>query len=157
VGPEPGVVRFSDRLDDDWNKVDRDFGSLEVEVRPLDDVCQFYDHIDVLKIDVEGFELHVLKGATNVLARTDCVLLECWSEHTNSFNYIPEDLISFMLNASFHGFRLSETQSELSFTPLADVSHTERLENWVFVRHPSWLYHRCKNSFSLPQPFESST
>jgi FkbM family methyltransferase len=109
VGPEPGTVRFSDRLDDDWNKVDRDTGSLEVEVKPLDDVCDAYAHIDVLKIDVEGFELHVLKGSTNVLARTDCVLLECWSEHTRGFGYTPDDLISFMQRVSFYGYRLSET------------------------------------------------
>jgi len=146
VGPEPGTVRFSDRLDDDWNKVDRDSGTLEVEVKPLDDVCDAHAHIDVLKIDVEGFELHVLKGSTNVLARTDCVLLECWSEHTRGFGYTPDDLISFMQRASFHGYRLAETQGEVSLTPLGDVLRTGELENWVFVRQSAWLSHRCKYS-----------
>jgi len=107
VGPEPGTVRFSDRQDDDWNKVEHDSGTLEVEVKPLDDVCAGYNHIDVLKIDVEGFELQVLKGATEVLERTDCVLLECWSEHTKGFGYTPNDLITLMQRASFHGYWLS--------------------------------------------------
>ena len=146
VGPEPGTVRFSDRLDDDWNKVDGNSGSLEVEVKPLDDVCDDYAHIDVLKIDVEGFELHVLKGATKVLARTDCVLLECWSEHTRGFGYTPDQLIALMDRASFHGFRLSETQGSISLTPLANVHRTGSLENWVFVRHTAWLSKRCNTS-----------
>ena len=145
VGPELGTVRFSDRLDDDWNKVECDSGTLEVEVKPMDDVCAGYGHIDVLKIDVEGFELPVLKGATDVLARTDCVLHECWSEHTKGFGYTPNDLIALMHRASFHGYRLSEAEDEISLMPLGRLQRTGALENWVFVRQPAWLSHRCTN------------
>ena len=31
-------MRFSDRLDDDWNKVESDSGNLKVDAKPLDDV-----------------------------------------------------------------------------------------------------------------------
>jgi len=34
VGHENGALRFSDRMDDDWNKVDPESGTLEVEVKP---------------------------------------------------------------------------------------------------------------------------
>jgi len=145
VGPEPGTVRFSDRLDDDWNKVDRDSGTMEVEVKPLDDVSDAYAHIDVLKIDVEGFELHVLKGSNNVLSRTACDLLECWSEHTRSFGYTPDDLIALMQRVCFDGYRLSETQPDILLTPLEACHRTAELENWVFVRQSAWPSHRCKN------------
>ncbi len=146
VGPELGTVRFSDSLDDDWNKVEPDSGTLDVEVKPLDDVCTGFGHIDVLKIDVEGFELQVLEGASQVLARTDCVLLECWSEHTKGFGYRPDDLITLMQRASFHGYLLSEADNEISLMPLAELQRTGALENWVFVRQPAWLNHRCTTS-----------
>ena len=103
-------------------------------------------HIDILKSDVEGFELHVLKGSSQVLARTDCVLLECWSEHTRGFGYTPDDLIAFMNRYSFNGYRLTENHGEISLTPLSEVLRTGSLENWVFVRQAAWLSYRLNYS-----------
>lgn len=47
-----------------------------VEVRKLDDLMQAYPGRVGLKIDTEGFELDVLQGATETLARTDFAILE---------------------------------------------------------------------------------
>jgi hypothetical protein len=105
-------------------------------------LCGKLAHIDVLTIDVEGFEHHVLKGATQVLARTDCVLLECWSDHTRGFGYTPDDLIAFMSRYSFIGYRLTENHGKVSLTPLLEVLRTGSLEIWVFVRQAAWLSHR---------------
>lgn len=50
--------------------------TVECEVRTLDAAAADLRHIDLLKIDVEGFELEVLKGASAVLARTTAVIVE---------------------------------------------------------------------------------
>ena len=51
---------------------------VDVPVRALDDLCAEYERIDLLKIDVEGFEHHVLEGATNVLERAaPTIIVEC--------------------------------------------------------------------------------
>lgn len=42
----------------------------------MDNLCDIYGHIDVRKIDVEGFELHVPRGLTKVFARIACVFHE---------------------------------------------------------------------------------
>lgn len=34
------------------------------------------DHVDILKVDVQGFELQVLQGASSLLSETDCVTIE---------------------------------------------------------------------------------
>jgi FkbM family methyltransferase len=54
-------------------------GSVEVSVRRLDDVVgrALLDTPILLKIDVQGFELEVLKGAENLLADGCDVLVEC--------------------------------------------------------------------------------
>jgi hypothetical protein len=48
------------------------------EVKTLDAVAAelALDHIDLLKIDVEGFEFEVLKGAGQILQKTDAVIIE---------------------------------------------------------------------------------
>lgn len=48
------------------------------EVRTLDDVCAELgiQRIDLLKIDVEGFEFEVLAGAKSMLPRTNAIVIE---------------------------------------------------------------------------------
>jgi FkbM family methyltransferase len=52
--------------------------TIECEVRTLDEAAAEHQigPVDLLKIDVEGFELEVLKGAGAVLARTTAVIIE---------------------------------------------------------------------------------
>jgi FkbM family methyltransferase len=74
---------------------------MEVPLVTLDGVLSSVDRIGLLKIDVQGFELEVLKGAVDVLQRTNAVLLE--------INYVPhyqnavsfEDLFSFLQERNF--------------------------------------------------------
>jgi FkbM family methyltransferase len=49
---------------------------LTVQTVTLDEVCADLDHVDVLKIDVQGSEASVLRGAADTLARTRTVLIE---------------------------------------------------------------------------------
>jgi FkbM family methyltransferase len=50
--------------------------TIEVDVVPLDLLLADEDHIDVIKIDVEGAEPLVLKGARGALKRTKVVVVE---------------------------------------------------------------------------------
>jgi FkbM family methyltransferase len=52
----------------------RTTGSCEIELRSLDSFCDemCVRHIDLLKIDTEGFDLEVLKGATELM-RSGCI------------------------------------------------------------------------------------
>ena len=54
--------------------------SQEIKLTTLDKYCDINDvnHIDVLKIDVEGHEPEVIKGAKNILAdkKVDMIFLE---------------------------------------------------------------------------------
>jgi FkbM family methyltransferase len=56
--------------------------TVEVEITTLDDILSERDilFIDILKLDVEGNELEVLKGATETLKNTKKIVLEYHSE-----------------------------------------------------------------------------
>jgi FkbM family methyltransferase len=60
-------------------------GSNHVPLRTLDSFCaeRSVDHIDILKIDTQGYDLHVLEGATSLLShrQIDAVIVE--------INFIP--------------------------------------------------------------------
>lgn len=65
-----------------------------VEVRRLDDLG--FDHVDLLKVDVEGHELAVLKGAEQTLDRTKAVQFEFGVANVESRTFFRDffDLLS---------------------------------------------------------------
>jgi FkbM family methyltransferase len=58
---------------------------------------------DVIKIDVEGAELEVLRGATNAFTRSqpNYVFVECIERHLNRFNATSGMLIRWLADAGF--------------------------------------------------------
>ena len=76
-----------------------------VRVRRLDDISREHDisHVDLLKIDVEGAEALVLRGAEETLARTDRVILETTADDLVS-------AVTELLHA--HGFELVHRESD---------------------------------------------
>ncbi|MFH1088487.1 MAG: FkbM family methyltransferase [Patescibacteria group bacterium] len=49
-----------------------------VDMVKLEDVMNHCEVIDLLKLDVEGYELAVLKGANCILSKTRIIMLEVW-------------------------------------------------------------------------------
>jgi len=66
-------------LASEWYDMDlQQFPYGEVPVRTLDDICAEYqvDQIDVLKIDVQGYERQVIRGAERILRHTANIIVE---------------------------------------------------------------------------------
>ena len=49
---------------------------VKVKAVRLDDIKGFIDHIRMIKLDCEGAEEQILRGGKEILARTDCVIME---------------------------------------------------------------------------------
>ena len=101
VGDTPGTVSFSDRHSDDQNSIVTS-GDLHVELTTLDQLVSGLDHVHLLKIDVEGYELAVLRGATAVLRRCDAVLIELWGDDD------PMELADFTITPISTGDRMRD-------------------------------------------------
>ncbi len=100
LGSNEGHIRFSDKRKDDLNQVTEE-GNIIVPLKTLDSLPLSGEPIRLLKIDVEGYEKFVLEGAEKVLARTDIVFFEAWSEHFRKYDYRLEDILRFLNELGF--------------------------------------------------------
>jgi FkbM family methyltransferase len=72
VGAQLGTMRFhEDGNGSGWGFLSEELGGIDVPVTTVDETVNSLelDHVDFIKIDVEGGELGVLQGATNTLER----------------------------------------------------------------------------------------
>jgi FkbM family methyltransferase len=87
-----------------------------VKAATLDDYCEQHAvaSVDLLKLDVEGSEHFVLKGATRLLAskKPPTIIFEVERVMTLQLNYLPEDLETFLhsFGYSIHALRAGKWQ-----------------------------------------------
>lgn len=75
LNPENTINSIKSSYLDDHNSL----GKEVINIKRLDQFCKYNNiqHINILKIDVEGFEFEVLDGCGNMLHnQIDCILLE---------------------------------------------------------------------------------
>ncbi len=75
LGAADGSIGFTDNSSDDENSVDADRGTIQVDLRCLDDLVSV-ERIRLVKVDVEGYEAAVIRGGKSVLRRTDILYFE---------------------------------------------------------------------------------
>jgi FkbM family methyltransferase len=105
--------------------------------------------IDFMKIDVEGGELDVLKGASRILARhRPLIYCEMSEEWAGAFGYAPQDLFKFVRSLGYREARLfnGERVSALALdTPLPHG----------FFRTPSNVLFLADNHADLVADFDN--
>lgn len=106
--------------------------AVEIPVITLDDYCKqsSIKNIRYLKIDIEGFELSALRGATNLLTMgaIDIIQLEINSALSNS-GASEDQLISFL-----YSFGYSLARYNVEEKTLENINYTRKRENYFAVR-----------------------
>jgi FkbM family methyltransferase len=77
-----------------------------------------------LKIDTEGYERHVIEGATRLLEQTQFVIAEVWVSERYDGGYSFAEFISLM---DRRGFKLCDVLDGLKLSPQQDVSYIDVL------------------------------
>lgn len=139
LGDSDGTVMFSDVRRDDMNRVMRNGSGLVVQVRQLDRVLPSIARIALLKIDVEGFEIFVLRGARATLASAECVHVEIGEKHFRKYDYDASEVLRTLEEA---GFALMRFVSDRHLSPIDAAYVPARIENILGVRSSSLLHER---------------
>lgn len=104
LGAYPGVVLMESSGPSDMAHVS-DFGTTQVDVITLDSLL--LENLSYLKIDVEGYEMEVLKGAAKTLSVTHFVEIEVSMNPDNT--HTPFELAKALLEkANFRLFGIYE-------------------------------------------------
>jgi FkbM family methyltransferase len=96
----------------------------------------------VIKMDVEGYEKHVVEGAGKILANPDlrAVIMEI-NTHEDRYGYEGSILLQTMLRYGFRSFRYQPQQRSLSPWSAAGSG-----DNVIFIRELDLVLERVKNA-----------
>ena len=105
----------------------KDFSEINVQTQTLDSFCldKKIENIDVLKIDTEGNELNVLKGAKRLLSENKINLIYTEiSETKKKFLEKEKSIINFL---NSYNFELKKKYQIRSFSVLSGLRATDNL------------------------------
>jgi FkbM family methyltransferase len=100
IGDIVGWVGFSERYSDDQNEVTH-AGPIHVLMLPLDLLLP-NAQVTLLKVDTEGYEWYVFKGAESLLKRTSFVYFEVWKKHMEKHGLSFAAVFDLLSHAGFH-------------------------------------------------------
>jgi FkbM family methyltransferase len=105
LGSRPGVLSLSGSDSGGITALDWPHGGrVEVSMTTLDQVAVDVENVTLMKIDVEGWEAHVLNGGTETLARTQHVLFEINQFVLNKAGSSSEEIYNLLRNSGFKTF-----------------------------------------------------
>ncbi len=130
LGDKPGKVYFTNMKQDDRNRINCDGEGVEVEVKTLDEVSEGVDEISLLKVDVEGYEKFVFKGAAETLRKSRVVYYECYEKNFNNFGYSGGEVHEIVRSAGFELFTLEDGK----LTGLTMGTGGDKVENIVAIK-----------------------
>ncbi len=95
---------------------ENDLARFKIKTTSIDNFVheQNIKTIDFVKIDVEGFELFVLKGAMDTLNKMKPIFyLETIAKHYQKYNYTVADIKTFFDNYNYYGFKSLASSQKL--------------------------------------------
>ncbi|NPB05942.1 MAG: FkbM family methyltransferase [Aquificae bacterium] len=134
AGARPGQLKlflYPDKNTGRCSFVERTDRWVEVPVVPLDAFLKPYDlkKVKLLKVDAEGFEPFVLKGAEKLLERTEFVVFEF---SPRLYGYLKEEFLGFLDRLPFEIFVVGP-EGPGRTTP-EGLRHLEKQVNLLLVR-----------------------
>tara|TARA_B100000953_G_scaffold272265_1_gene243614 strand:- start:206 stop:1039 length:834 start_codon:yes stop_codon:yes gene_type:complete len=108
LGEGNNSVFFSSKRSDDLNSVSITGEGEEISLCRLDDLSINESKINLIKIDVLGYEKFVFEGAKKILKMTECIHLPIIPSDCKRYGYDFNDIFEMLKNLGFQLFTFSE-------------------------------------------------
>jgi FkbM family methyltransferase len=106
---------------------------IRVAVQRLDDLASEVARVSFIKIDCEGAELRVLRGASNLLKRDRPVVsFECGNASLESYDYDAGDIFDFW---DLHGYEI-QSISHIQLNRVEFVEASAKQDFWDYIASP---------------------
>lgn len=97
---------------------------IQVELKQLDEVIPAETKIDLIKIDVEGGEFDVLKGAKNILQNHHPILVfECGIGASEFYGTKPKEIFQYLTDLNYNISTLSAFMKQSSPLTIAEFEN----------------------------------
>jgi FkbM family methyltransferase len=103
-----------------------DYPYVEIEVKTLDDflIDNKIDRIDILKIDVEGYEYNVLTGGSNAIKKyKPAMIIEINDQYLREKNTSAKELFNLLIEFGYTKFQDANTLSNFKVPKNLDHCH----------------------------------
>lgn len=108
---------------------------IEVDVEVLDQTI--FSQIDLIKMDVEGFEFNVLQGAKTLVSEMKpTIVVELLRKWMSPFGHTPQMFLEDMTGYGYTCFAIGESK----LVSIHEINENTEQTNFVFV-HPEKLQH----------------
>ena len=116
---------------------------IQVKVNSLDSVVVL-DKPTIIKIDVEGYELEVIKGSINTLKSNYCigVILEI-NGSNNKYGYKDSSLVKVLNELEFKPYHYDPFQRVLTSCIINEA------QNYIFIKDFKFVQKRLKNGLKI--------
>lgn len=103
-----------------------------IEIKKISDIMKYYkiDNIDLLCMDVQGFELNVIQGAEEYINKIKYVIMEEPKSEIN-LRYLPKDIYSKYINAPTP-IEIKKFMTQNNFVEVERVSENEIEDNVMY-------------------------
>jgi FkbM family methyltransferase len=128
AGEKNCAIKISNIRSDDQNFISEK-GVVDIEMKKIDDMN--FEKIDLMKLDVEGYELPVLRGAVKTLPVIKAIYFESYPTNFRRYGYGLKDILGFLFSNNFKVFRFSSKKD------LQEINlnyNSEDCENLLAVR-----------------------
>jgi FkbM family methyltransferase len=135
VGNEAGVLFISNKRNDDQNTIVKNQQSgISIKQIKLDDMDIIESKIDLLKVDVEGYEKFVFEGARLILEKTECIYYESWQDHFEKYGCSVMDVQRIL---EMSGFTIYRFNGKKCLSPVKEQYNLKNCENLIAIKDAS--------------------